>query len=94
MEAQRQVVQTQRKTLDCLVVYESRLAELYAAFAERLPDRKAFWERMAAAALTQGNMIRSLDDVLGRGGTLSNIGRFEPEMMRMPRGDSTRSSPV
>ncbi|MEI6970410.1 MAG: hypothetical protein WCL44_02750 [bacterium] len=76
-QIQEQVKEAQRNILAHLASYEMAMAELYAAFAECIPEHRMAWEKMAEEERGHARMVSGLDAFLARGFLFHNIGRFD-----------------
>ncbi len=50
----------QMQAIESLARNEELISRLYATFAEKIPEHRAFWEKMAGEETQHANMIRAL----------------------------------
>jgi len=53
--------------VETLALHEEALSELYAAYAEALPDRAEFWGRLSAEETLHAGWLRQFQSEVGKG---------------------------
>jgi rubrerythrin len=62
--------------LELMARHEEAIAELYETYAEKFPDYKEFWERLAKEEASHANWIRDLHAKVENGAISFGHGRF------------------
>jgi len=69
----------QLHTIGLLAAYESAIADLYRAYAEKLPERREFFDRLAADEVTHARRIAGFVQGVRTGSVSIDPGRFSEE---------------
>jgi rubrerythrin len=67
----------QFRTIGLLAAHESAIADLYRAYAEKLPDRREFFESLAADEVRHARQIVGFVQQVKAGSVSINPGRFD-----------------
>jgi len=69
----------QLHTIGLLAAHEAAIADLYRAYAEKLPDRREFFDRLAADEVTHARQITGFAQGVKTGSVSINPGRFSEQ---------------
>jgi rubrerythrin len=72
-----QIIEAQRQIILNLVRWETSTAELYEAYASRLPEMKELWTKLSKEEHSHAAMLDSLLKQLSKGFLFFNLGSFE-----------------
>ncbi len=71
------VVEAQRDIISALSRWELTIAELYAQYAERFPEKSVFWKKMEKEERGHSAMLETLLVKLDQGALFYNLGQFD-----------------
>ncbi len=72
----------QNKVIQELIEHELALKELYEVYAEKFPENKDFWNKIAAEELGHATWIRRLESDISQGKTLFKEDRFNTQLIQ------------
>lgn len=73
----------QEKIIELFVENEISLNDLYSFFAERFPEKNAFWKKIASEELEHAQWIRELGDKVVKEEVNFNEDRFNPGVLKI-----------
>jgi hypothetical protein len=75
------IIAAQKKILASLVVWETRIGDLYDVYAKLYPKSRMMWQSLAGEERQHATLLRSFTKELDEGRLFWNIGLFTEEMV-------------